>query len=91
MCVSARGAGVEDEFHFLMKCTKYASERDLLTSVLKHVELDLDSPLFVESCLRTTFVNIMMCTHPRVIKAVVQYVWSAFRVRELFMKERLSE
>ncbi len=79
-CLYCSTQEIEDEFHFVLKCTLYAPERQRLMSVVREemsdAEYNVIDRLDVES-----FVFIMKSDNKRVLRALAKYVYICIQKR----------
>lgn len=85
-CLVCGGQDIEDEYHFLLKCPKYSTRRlhllDVVQDVCKLSEGQMRARLEDRSQL---FTSIMQCQDKKIIHAVSDFIWDAYRIREQIM------
>lgn len=77
------GIGVESEFHFLLVCPVYTQLRNQLLNVYEKQVQSIQ-----HLTMQQIFVHIMGCTDSEIVKAVSEYLWRAFELRESELRGR---
>ena len=80
ICQQCGSGQVEDEVHFFMKCSRYVEIRDTL---IKHVRNKEPALLFgLGFDVRACFRLLMSSCNEEVVRAVADFIWKAFMLRE---------
>ena len=80
ICQHCTLGSIEDELHFFMECPKY---EDIRSKFLAYVKEKEPSSLFaLSNNTRICFRALMSSTCKEVVRAVADYVWNAFVLRE---------
>ena len=80
ICQHCTLGSIEDELHFFMECPKY---EDIRSTFLAYVKRKEPSSLFaLSNNTRICFRALMSSTCKEVVRAVADYVWNAFVLRE---------
>ena len=82
---------VEDEYHFLMRCTAYSPFSVRLWHVVQDVLGVPDNVVHDLGLDRNTvlFARIMQCDDKQVIHGIANFLWDAFKYRETKLLSRL--
>jgi len=76
LCVQCNSNEIEDEIHFLLKCSKYNKEREELMTILKS-----KSPLLENLNIIDQFQWIMSNTDSDIILALANYIYKAMKIK----------
>jgi exonuclease III len=77
ICPVCASGQIEDEVHFLMKCTKYKHQRDIFHQSVKTIKPDLH----LSDCM-SSFIKLMRETNPEILQKLSQYVYESFMIRQ---------
>ena len=78
LCIYCRYQAVEDEQHFLLQCSLYNNERDLLLETVNAI-----IPLFSLLPEDEKFPAVMESKTPKVMKALGNYIFTCLKKRGL--------
>jgi hypothetical protein len=78
------GSAVENEMHFMMECVQYSSRRiAFLQQVRLYASCDTSINMPSEDTVdQQMFIFFMTCTSPLVCRALADFIWDAFKIRE---------
>ena len=86
-CLCCNNGSIEDEFHFIMKCPMYTSLRTRLFRVVQNVFNVSDmQPVLSEEDSSVWFIKIMSSIETIVMRARSDFIWDAFNVREMILR-----